>query len=89
MSLAIARPDAAALPAIETAFALAASDFDHVRQPIYEYAGISLNPGKQAMVYSRLSRRLREPATARLRATCSGSNNSTSATPSGRPSSIA
>ena len=31
-----------------------------VRQLIYERAGIHLHEGKQAMVYSRLSRRLRE-----------------------------
>jgi chemotaxis protein methyltransferase CheR len=41
-------------------FKLTAQDFDRVRQLIYQRAGISLNPGKQAMVYSRLSRRLRE-----------------------------
>jgi chemotaxis protein methyltransferase CheR len=41
-------------------FNLTVQDFDRVRQLIYQRAGISLNPGKQAMVYSRLSRRLRE-----------------------------
>ena len=35
-------------------------DFDRVRGLIYERAGISLGDGKQAMVYSRLSRRLRD-----------------------------
>jgi chemotaxis protein methyltransferase CheR len=35
-------------------------DFSRVRSLIYERAGISLHEGKQAMVYSRLSRRLRE-----------------------------
>ena len=35
-------------------------DFARVRALIYERAGISLHEGKQAMVYSRLSRRLRE-----------------------------
>ncbi len=35
-------------------------DFSRVRKLIYERAGISLHEGKQAMVYSRLSRRLRE-----------------------------
>lgn len=35
-------------------------DFARVRTLIYERAGISLHEGKQAMVYSRLSRRLRE-----------------------------
>ena len=35
-------------------------DFARVRQLIYQRAGISLHEHKQAMVYSRLSRRLRE-----------------------------
>ncbi len=35
-------------------------DFDRVRELIYARAGISLHDGKQAMVYSRLARRLRE-----------------------------
>ncbi|MDE2564471.1 MAG: chemotaxis protein CheR [Burkholderiales bacterium] len=35
-------------------------DFERVRALIHQRAGISLNAGKQAMVYSRLSRRLRE-----------------------------
>ncbi|HEX5338586.1 MAG TPA: chemotaxis protein CheR, partial [Gallionella sp.] len=34
-------------------------DFERVRQLIYAHAGISLNPSKQDMVYSRLARRLR------------------------------
>ncbi|TXI99031.1 MAG: chemotaxis protein CheR [Aquabacterium sp.] len=37
-----------------------ARDFARVRTLIYDRAGISLHEGKQAMVYSRLSRRLRE-----------------------------
>jgi chemotaxis protein methyltransferase CheR len=41
-------------------FHLSAADFQRVRQLIYQRAGISLHEGKQAMVYSRLSRRLRE-----------------------------
>ena len=41
-------------------FALSAADFERIRQLIYQRAGISLHAGKQAMVYSRLSRRLRE-----------------------------
>jgi chemotaxis protein methyltransferase CheR len=36
------------------------ADFDRIRKLIYERAGISLGTGKQAMVYSRVSRRLRE-----------------------------
>ncbi len=35
-------------------------DFDRVRQLIYGYAGISLSPAKRDMVYSRLTRRLRQ-----------------------------
>ena len=41
-------------------FTLSAADFTRIRQLIYQRAGISLHEGKQAMVYSRLSRRLRE-----------------------------
>ena len=41
-------------------FSFGAADFERVRHLIYQRAGISLHAGKQAMVYSRLSRRLRE-----------------------------
>jgi chemotaxis protein methyltransferase CheR len=41
-------------------FSFDAQDFDRVRSLIHARAGISLHAGKQAMVYSRLSRRLRE-----------------------------
>lgn len=41
-------------------FAWTNADFDHVQKLIYQRAGISLHDGKHAMVYSRLSRRLRE-----------------------------
>lgn len=41
-------------------FEWSSSDFDRVQKLIYQRAGISLNDGKHAMVYSRLSRRLRE-----------------------------
>ncbi|MBL8332616.1 MAG: chemotaxis protein CheR [Rubrivivax sp.] len=44
----------------EPEFTLSAADFERVRQLIYQRAGISLHAGKQAMVYSRLARRLRE-----------------------------
>lgn len=40
-------------------FPFDAKDFDRVRRLIYDHAGIMLAPGKQDMVYSRLSRRLR------------------------------
>jgi len=36
------------------------ADFKKVQKLIYQHAGISLHDGKHAMVYSRLSRRLRE-----------------------------
>ena len=45
---------------LDAAYELRPADFDRVRQLIYKRAGISLQAGKQAMVYSRLSRRLRE-----------------------------
>jgi chemotaxis protein methyltransferase CheR len=57
--LPIARAGSAA-PAPEHEFAFSAADFDRVRELIYQRAGISLHAGKQAMVYSRLSRRLRD-----------------------------
>lgn len=41
-------------------FAWTDADFDRVQDLIYQRAGISLHDGKHAMVYSRLSRRLRE-----------------------------
>ena len=41
-------------------FSFSRADFDRVRELIYKHAGISLHDGKHAMVYSRLSRRLRE-----------------------------
>jgi chemotaxis protein methyltransferase CheR len=44
----------------ESDFQFGNADFERVRTLIYKRAGISLNEGKQAMVYSRLSRRLRE-----------------------------
>lgn len=44
----------------EPEFRFGAADFERVRELIYRKAGISLHAGKQAMVYSRLSRRLRE-----------------------------
>jgi len=46
--------------AVEPEFAFGATDFDRIRQLIHQRAGISLHAGKQAMVYSRLSRRLRD-----------------------------
>jgi len=41
-------------------FAFSGADFQRVQRLIYDRAGISLHDGKRAMVYSRLSRRLRE-----------------------------
>ncbi len=41
-------------------FPFSPRDFERVRSLIYQRAGIHLHDGKQAMVYSRLSRRLRE-----------------------------
>jgi len=52
--------NAVAPPAADQEFHLSAADFERIRQLIYQRAGISLHAGKQAMVYSRLSRRLRE-----------------------------
>lgn len=51
---------AAQVADIQREFSFDRHDFERVRQLIYQRAGISLHDGKQAMVYSRLSRRLRE-----------------------------
>ncbi|CAN5610706.1 chemotaxis protein CheR [soil metagenome] len=51
-----AMPDAT----LDREIAFSAADFERVRSMIHAKAGIDLNPGKQNMVYSRLSRRLRE-----------------------------
>ncbi len=40
-------------------FSFSAADFQRISKLIYQYAGISLSPVKQDMVYSRLARRLR------------------------------
>jgi chemotaxis protein methyltransferase CheR len=48
-----------ALP-LDREFDFQPKDFARVRSLIYARAGISLHEGKQAMVYSRLSRRLRD-----------------------------
>jgi chemotaxis protein methyltransferase CheR len=54
-------PDPALMPErTEQEFTFAEADFARVRELIHQRAGISLHEGKQAMVYSRLSRRLRE-----------------------------
>jgi chemotaxis protein methyltransferase CheR len=45
---------------LDREIAFSAADFERVRSMIHAKAGIDLNPGKQNMVYSRLSRRLRE-----------------------------
>ena len=53
-------PVAQHTPSSEPEFTLLPGDFDRIRKLIYQRAGISLHEGKQAMVYSRLSRRLRD-----------------------------
>lgn len=40
-------------------FHFTTEDFERIRRLIYQHVGIALGPSKQAMVYSRLSRRLR------------------------------
>ena len=47
---------------VDAEYTLTPADFERIRELIHQRAGISLNAGKQAMVYSRLSRRLRETA---------------------------
>jgi chemotaxis protein methyltransferase CheR len=68
MSAVLNAPEAFAVPRIdrpevpESEFTFGSADFERVRRLIFQRAGISLGAGKQAMVYSRLSRRLRETA---------------------------
>ncbi|MBN9461027.1 MAG: chemotaxis protein CheR [Burkholderiales bacterium] len=50
----------AAMPNGGTDFAFEPADFERVRRLIYDRAGIHLGAAKRAMVYSRLSRRLRD-----------------------------
>ncbi|WP_461466657.1 CheR family methyltransferase [Melaminivora sp.] len=60
-SAAASEADAANPTATEAReFSWTQADFDRVRKLIHQHAGISLHEGKHAMVYSRLSRRLRE-----------------------------
>ncbi|MBI5721195.1 MAG: chemotaxis protein CheR [Burkholderiales bacterium] len=47
-------------PAGENEFVMTRADFDLVRRLIHRHAGIHLADGKEAMVYGRLARRLRE-----------------------------
>jgi len=54
MSNAVAKKDAG------HEFGFSDRDFEQVRRMIYDHAGIALSPVKREMVYSRLSRRLRE-----------------------------
>ena len=49
-----------AIPMQGREFVWTDADFDRVQSLIYKRAGISLHDGKHAMVYSRLSRRLRD-----------------------------
>ena len=49
-----------AADAVDHEFTFSNGDFTRVQKLIYQRAGISLHDGKRAMVYSRLSRRLRE-----------------------------
>jgi chemotaxis protein methyltransferase CheR len=57
---AVLTADLPAPPSGEREFSFDRADFERVRELIHQRAGISLQPGKQAMVYSRVSRRLRE-----------------------------
>lgn len=55
-----ARAPASEAAAEAREFAWGQADFERVQKLIHQRAGISLHDGKHAMVYSRLSRRLRE-----------------------------
>lgn len=62
--MSVTMEDADALQSRE--FAWTKSDFDRIKTLIYRHAGISLHDGKQAMVYSRIARRLRETGHSRF-----------------------
>ncbi len=53
-------PSTSLISGAEPEFRLGPAEFERVRKLIHQRAGISLSDGKQAMVYSRLARRLRE-----------------------------
>lgn len=56
----VAALQASAPPVVMTReFVFSEADFAAVRQKIYDFAGISLSPAKQDMVYGRLAKRLR------------------------------
>ena len=59
-ALAAVAPSRPVADGVAQEFSFGAADFERVRTLIYQRAGISLHAGKQAMVYSRLSRRLRD-----------------------------
>src|SRR6218665_1309856 len=44
---------------VEGEFVFTAEDFRHIAQILHGHAGIALNEGKAALVYSRLAKRLR------------------------------
>lgn len=44
---------------VEGEFVFTAEDFRHIAEILHSYAGIALNEGKAALVYSRLAKRLR------------------------------
>src|SRR6218665_1005171 len=44
---------------VEGEFVFTAEDFRHIAQTLHAHAGIALNEGKAALVYSRLAKRLR------------------------------
>jgi len=56
----MAPPPTAAHVKSEEAYAFSPADFERVRRLIHRRAGIALNATKRSMVYSRLSRRLRQ-----------------------------
>ncbi|MFN7109269.1 MAG: chemotaxis protein, partial [Brevundimonas sp.] len=44
---------------VEGEFVFTADDFRHIAEMLHAHAGIALNEGKAALVYSRLAKRLR------------------------------
>ena len=58
-------------PLVEGEFVFTAEDFRQIAQTLHSHAGIALNEGKAALVYSRLAKRLRMLGLRSFREYCS------------------
>ena len=58
---------------VEGEFVFTADDFRHIAEMLHAHAGIALNEGKAALVYSRLAKRLRTLGLSSFREYCARS----------------